>query len=103
MKASSIAERRVIKENLKRRLAQIMLVSLLSKSLIACKSVQEKIEADAWNIDHTDATIYRVVEKDGREYEEFLEILNNPEMEKFMVFHNDDIAKWAKRFRKRCK
>ena len=91
-----------INESLKKPLALIMLASLLSISLISCRSVQEKIEAESWLVDSEDATLYRVVEENGEEYEEFIPIKGNKSSENFMCWHKDDIQKWAELLTKKC-
>jgi hypothetical protein len=68
--------------------------------LIACKEEQEKIEADSWLIDSTDATLYRVLDYGT---EEFMNIYLNPEAELFMCWHKDDVKKWADKLTEKCK
>ncbi len=92
-----------IKDAKKKLWVILILALLLMMGLTACKQDQLKIEADGWMIDETDSTLFRVVKKNGREYEEFLEIKDNKEMKRFLCFTDTDRKKWAEVLSRECR
>lgn len=67
----------------------------------AGRDIRKEIEADVWNIDPKDQSIYRVVEQNGKKYEEFV-YCKDKSAKLFKAIHNNDLKKWMDEFFKNC-
>ena len=76
-----------------------LLLLLILLLFTGCISVQEKVQADAFLIDHQDASLYRKL-KDGTE--DYLPIPGNRDVRHYMCWHEEDIKKWAEKLTKKC-
>lgn len=83
-----------------RTLRYIIAVLLALTLLSSCKS-QKKIEADIWNLEPRDGSIYRVVEKDGKKQEEFI-LCTDESARTFKAMTNNDLKKWSDYYIKNC-
>jgi len=67
----------------------------------AGRDIRKEIEADIWNIDYKDGSIYRIVEENGKKREEFI-YCTDKSARLFKAIHKDDLKKWLDEFYKNC-
>lgn len=60
-----------------------------------------KIQADVWNVDPRDGSIYRRVQSEGREYEEFI-LCTDRSAEKFKCIYDEDLKRHFEYFKTKC-
>jgi len=88
--------------DVKRLLLVASAVLLLLALLPACKQ-DRALKADLWNIRASDSSLYRVVKgADGKEYEEFYSIPENPAMSRFACMLDTDRKKWLEYMERNC-
>lgn len=77
-------------------------MSIMAALLLSgCSDVVKRVQADIWNIEPKDASIYRVVEKDGKVKEEYI-YCSDPSAKKFKAIIDTDLKKWTDLLVQKC-
>lgn len=69
---------------------------------MGCENVRKKIEAEIWNHDPDDGTIYRVVQVPGEDPKEEFIYCTDPAAKDFLAMHKDDAQKWLDLLTEKC-